>query len=158
VRTRVVGAGGQVVGQSPDVLRAQGVGSCVVVSLWDRQRRIGGLAHVPLPTRPGPEGPAEHYVDSALERLLERLLERGCERASIEVKAAGCATLLMTRDRCEHPPIAALNRSALERTLERLGLDLVGRDLGGHVARSIALDTGSGALRVESVRGATSVL
>lgn len=38
--------------QSPAVLAAYGLGSCVAVALYDPEARIGGLGHLLLPNRP----------------------------------------------------------------------------------------------------------
>lgn len=156
--THSVGVGAQQIAQSPSVLRALGVGSCVVVALYDRKRAIGGLAHLPLPSRDGRREQPEQFVDSGLELLLRRLGERGCERADLEVKAAGGATLLATSNGCGATSIARSNVAALRATLARLGLDLAGEDLGGQSARSVELDTRTGELRIATLRRDLSVL
>jgi chemotaxis receptor (MCP) glutamine deamidase CheD len=38
--------------QSPAILKAYGLGSCVAVALYDPEARIGGLGHLLLPNRP----------------------------------------------------------------------------------------------------------
>jgi len=37
------------VAESPNLLRAVGIGSCIAVTLYDRDTTIGGLAHIVLP-------------------------------------------------------------------------------------------------------------
>jgi chemotaxis protein CheD len=150
--------GAQQIAQSPSVLRALGVGSCVVVALWDRKHAIGGLAHLPLPSRDGRGEQPEQFVDSGLELLLRRLGDRGCELADLEVKAAGGATLLASSNGCGATSIASRNVDALRATLSRLGLDLAGEDLGGRSARSVELDTRTGELRIATLRRELSVL
>jgi chemotaxis protein CheD len=150
--------GAQGIAHAPGVLRALGVGSCVVVALYDRKRAIGGLAHLPLPSRDGRSEQPERFVDSGVELLLRRLAERGCEPADLEAKAAGGATLLASSSDRGETSIAARNLDALRGTLARLGLDLAGQDLGGQIARSVELDTCTGALRVVALRGRDSVL
>jgi chemotaxis receptor (MCP) glutamine deamidase CheD len=101
---------------------------------------------------------AERFVDSGLDALLGRLLERGCARDDLEVKAAGGATLLLGPDRRFYRSIASRNLEALRATLARLGLGIARADLGGRVARSVELDTRTGALRVSCVRAGTALL
>jgi chemotaxis protein CheD len=153
-----VGVGAQGIARAPRSLRALGVGSCVVVALYDRRRAIGGLAHLPLPARGRPSEQPERFIDSGLELLLRRLGERGCRRADLEVKAAGGATLLVSSNGRGDTSIASSNLRALRATLARLGLVLAAEDLGGDVARSVELDTRTGALRVAPLRRESTAL
>lgn len=144
----VVGVGRYRVARAPERLRALGVGSCLAISLYDPERRLGGLAHVPLPARRSPEDPAGRFVDSAVEALLEELVARGSRPKDLEAKAAGGASLLRGSEPSRARPIAQLNVKALRDVLDGLGLRLVASDLGGRAARSVTLDTESGELRV----------
>jgi chemotaxis protein CheD len=154
----VVGVGALRVVSAPGRLRALGVGSCVAVALYDRARRQGGLAHVPLPSSAGHAGAPAQFVDTALPLLVELLAARGSSAAELEAKAAGGASLLVGAEPSRATSIAARNVAELERALARLGIPLVGRELGGATARSVELDAASGELRVLSLPDRVRVL
>jgi len=52
----VVGMADLKVAKNPDILTTLGLGSCVGITLYDKIQKIGGLAHVMLPTYKGFEG------------------------------------------------------------------------------------------------------
>ncbi len=145
---QIVGVGSLLVGRAPERFRALGVGSCVAVSLWDPDRQLGGLVHVPLPRRAIEGGPPCRFVDAALEQLRGLLLGMGAREGELEAKAAGGASLLKSAEPSQGVPIGLQNVEALHEALDALGIPLVASDLGGDSARSVSFDTASGALEV----------
>ncbi len=53
----IVGMGRIVVERDPAVLSCIGLGSCIGVSLYDKEKKIGGLAHIMLPDSEGTQPP-----------------------------------------------------------------------------------------------------
>ena len=51
-RVIAVGMGEGIVTTAPDIISSQGVGSCVIVTLYAPRRKLGGMAHIMLPTAP----------------------------------------------------------------------------------------------------------
>ena len=145
---QIVAVGSLLVGRSPERFRALGVGSCVAVSLWDPDRQLGGLAHVPLPRRGVEGGPPCRFLDAALEQLRSRLIAAGAQADGLEAKAAGGAKLLKSAAPSRSTPIGLQNVEALHEILDALGIPLVASDLGGESARSVTFDTASGAVEV----------
>jgi len=97
-----VGMGEGLIAGSPAVVSSEGIGSCVVLILYDSGRRIGGVAHIMLPIvnrnpdherrRFGPDAGSApgyekrqserafspyQYADSALCALLDGMAEMG---------------------------------------------------------------------------------
>ncbi len=63
----------------PVVLQAMAIGSCVVVAAFDRNKKIGGLAHIMLPGR-SPERKSKDktkYTEDAIDELLKELKNLG---------------------------------------------------------------------------------
>jgi chemotaxis protein CheD len=143
---------------APERLRALGVGSCLAVSLWDRARCRGALAHVPLPRRETESDPPQQFVDSALRLMAEELGRAGSPARDLEAKAAGGASLLRGNEPSRALPIALRNIETLHEILAELGVPLVASDLGGHTARSIEFDPASGQLSVLSLPDRMRVL
>ncbi|MFQ5699467.1 MAG: chemotaxis protein CheD [Myxococcota bacterium] len=150
--TQNVEIGCQRVASSGTQLCARGVGPCLVVSVWDGDRREGGLAHLPLPRRRDSGAPAECFVDSGLARLIQRLRSSGSPLEALEVRAAGAAEILRRPGEAGvRSTLAACNLEALQVTLERLGLQLAGADIGGDRARNVVFEVETGLLHVTTL-------
>ena len=88
----VVGMADLKVAKHPDTLTTLGLGSCVGITLFDKAKNIGGMAHCMLPTYKGFEGQnIAKFVDSAVIELINQLVRIGASRASLVAKIAGGA-------------------------------------------------------------------
>ncbi len=67
--------------EQPDKLTALGLGSCVAVTLYEPNKKIGALAHVMLPKSrtSDPRRPGK-YADTAIEEMIEKMKEKGCKK------------------------------------------------------------------------------
>ena len=155
---------------APALLQSYGLGSCVGVALYDPQTRIGGLAHILLPSwskakkRTGelPRNPRK-YADLALEHLKQHLIQEGCAQERLEAKIAGGANMFSSlfpnpSQGPIKPTIGDRNVRAVKDNLKRLGIPLRGEDVGGKEGRTLELDTSTGALRVTTSRGLSRML
>src|ERR1035441_813488 len=81
--------------QSPIRLLAYGLGSCVGVLIYDRTKKMGGLAHVMLPSSRlhSPVNLPGKYADTAVEFLVEELEKAGCRKAGLISKIVGGANM-----------------------------------------------------------------
>lgn len=74
------------------ILRTTGLGSCVGLTLYDPVTKIGGMAHVMLPSsaiaREGQLNLAK-YADTALPILLNKMRNLGASPARMVAKMAG---------------------------------------------------------------------
>ena len=68
------------IAEEPDKLVALGLGSCVAITLYDPEEKIGGLAHAMLPKNRGSTKQPGKYVDTAVDKLVEKLEERGAKK------------------------------------------------------------------------------
>ncbi|MCP5283927.1 MAG: chemotaxis protein CheD [Burkholderiaceae bacterium] len=127
------------------------LGSCVAVTLWHPQRRIGGMCHYLLPSRPrtGQERDGR-YGEEALEAMVEQVQRMGTNPGDYHAHLYGGADTM--------PEGAALKFSVGERNIEqgwalidRYGFQLQGVDVGEDVPRTVTLHLGSG--EVEMRRG-----
>ena len=93
--TKVAMADLNVAGPS-GILRTTGLGSCVGLTLYDPVTKIGGMAHVMLPSsaiaREGQLNLAK-YADTALPSLLNKMRELGASQARMVAKMAGGAQM-----------------------------------------------------------------
>ena len=142
-------------GKKGDNLLTTGVGSCLVVTLYDPVHRIGALAHTMLPSSTSGEAQrtAKHeirtanneqgdtrYIDTAIDWMIRKLLSLGARREALEAKLIGGANMFSA-----FPSDIGLNNvTKAKEGLEARGINLVGESVGGSQGRSVefAVDTG----------------
>jgi chemotaxis protein CheD len=145
----VVGIGEYYVGENA-LIKTIGLGSCVGVALFDAKRRIGGLAHVMLPG--GSDNGKAKYADVAIKKMLDEMEKIGANKSRIVAKLAGGAQIFkhMTLDVLR---IGERNIISVEENLRREGIEIMGRDTGGGVGRSVFFSTVDGSFLVRFSTG-----
>lgn len=146
------------VAREPAVITTHGLGSCLAIVLYDAQARVGGLAHVMLPS---PElvknqtNPAK-FPASAIAAMLAEMERLGGSRPRIRAKLAGGArmfgALLATSKGAGAANIGTRNVQEAKAELERLGIPIVAEDTGSDYGRSVELLVSSGTLLVRSFK------
>ena len=140
------------VAKSPDILTTLGLGSCVGITLYDRVNRIGGLAHVMLPTYKGFEGQnIAKFADSAIIELLKQITRIGASKNSLVAKIAGGAHMFGRAQNSDIMKIGERNAKASLAILSQLGISVQANDTGGSHGRTIELNTDTGALKIKTV-------
>ena len=104
---RIVKVADWAVDRDDVVLVTLGLGSCVAIMLHDAAARVGGMAHVLLPSKSlaRDETNAAKFPETAVPMLVERLRGLGAEPRRLVAKLAGGASMfaaLMTPGRCGH--------------------------------------------------------
>jgi len=110
------------------------LGSCIAACLHDPVARVGGMNHFLLPGAPaeGGIGLATRYGGVAMERLINDLLARGARKERLEVKLFGGARVIESS-----MDVGVANAAFALDFVEREGLALTGRDLGGATGRRV---------------------
>jgi len=141
-----------VVTMAPYVISSLGLGSCVVVALYDTRQKIGGLAHVMLPSSSHFQVGHKPYqrADKAIATLLEGLLMRRASRQDIVAKLVGGARMFSYEDD-RSLGIGQQNVLSIKDILRREQIPLIGEDVGGHHGRSVEFHLDSGKLIVRSI-------
>jgi len=148
----VVGMADLKVAKSPDILTTLGLGSCVGITLYDKIKKIGGMAHVMLPTYKGFEGQnIAKFADSAIIELVNQLSRIGTTRAAVVAKIAGGAHMFGRTQNNDMLKIGERNASASIAILKQLGIPIVANDTGGTHGRTIELHIETGALKIRAV-------
>jgi len=133
------------------------LGSCVGVVLYDRVARLGGLAHVVLPSAQGALDHPGKYADTAIPALIADLERRlGIKvRSRLIAKLAGGASMFQVNpDANSMLNIGQRNQDAIERILADWKIPILARDLGGTSGRRLTLDTASGKVAIKVPGGA----
>jgi len=148
----VVGMADLRVAKSPDTITTLGLGSCVGITLYDKAKKIGGMAHVMLPTYKGFEGQnIAKFADSAIIELINQLGRAGVSRNSVVAKIAGGAHMFGKAQNNDMLKIGERNAAASTAILQQLRIPIVANDTGGSHGRTIELNLDTGALRIKSV-------
>jgi chemotaxis protein CheD len=147
--------------EAEDVLVTLGLGSCVVVAIYDSELKRGSLAHIMLPHEAfGRRREGENmlkYADVAIPASVHLLEERGCSRSGMTAKIAGGACMFdLSKD--GQADIGQRNIQAAEEVLASLDIPLVAVDTGGTRGRSVEFRMDSGELRVRTVYGPEKVI
>jgi chemotaxis protein CheD len=141
-----VGVGEMAVSTSArDVLITYSLGSCIGLTVYDPNARVGGLLHAQLPLSTASPGKAldnpAMFVDTGVSRLLERVLSRGASRRSFIVCVAGAASHL---DPEGIFAIGRRNYMILRKILWKNDILIHSEDVGGAVSRTLSLDLADG--------------
>lgn len=148
-----------IVAKAPHILKSEGCGSCVILTLYDAIRKTGSLAHIMFPVKYKdkgermkdkislnssfiPQPSSFEYADTALPALFEEMKGLGCQKQNIVAKIAGGARMFPSY--AEATSIGEQNIRSVMRSLEAQGIPLKGRDTGGSHGRSVEfhLETG----------------
>jgi chemotaxis protein CheD len=136
-----------------DLLVTVGLGSCIAIVLHDAEARIGGLAHVllPSPALSRHDGNPAKSPHTAVPRLLELMAARGASPRRIVARLAGGASMFAALAPPGTIQMGERNVVASRQVLHTHNLPLVGEAVGGDFGRTVRLDCGDGTLEVRSV-------
>jgi chemotaxis protein CheD len=125
------------------------LGSCVAITLWHPQRRIGGMCHYMLPSRARQHGADldGRYGDEAMALLIKEVQGAGSHLQDFEVKLFGGGRMFQPCY-CEGQSCASQvhdrNIDAARVMVAQHGLPLKAEHLGGHGHRQVIFDVWSG--------------
>ncbi len=145
VVTHTVGIAEVRVARPPDALRTL-IGSCVAVVLCDWHAKLGGMAHVMLPSAAEPDGSRGKYADTGVDWLLDEVLRAGATRSRLVAKLAGGAAVLGPRVSLD---VGQRNIEAVRRRLAKHSIPIAGSDLGGKQGRTVLFDPSTGMMQVK---------
>lgn len=145
----------------PDVLTTIGLGSCVGIALYDEINKIGGLAHIMLPSSKDIRNNANKakFADTAIDILLAMMAEKHADRDHIVCKLAGGAQMFAAKGNCNDIlNIGARNVAAAKDVLQSLKIPVIAEDTGGSFGRTIELYTDTGALLIKTIGHGTRII
>ncbi len=124
------------------------LGSCLGLALYDRKRKIGGLAHIVLPESRGATDRPGKFVDTAVPALIDQMEQLAGQKLKLTAKIAGGASMFATTvTAC----IGLQNIESCERLLRDLRIPVLAKHCGGEQGRRMTLDTETGKVTIEIV-------
>jgi chemotaxis protein CheD len=148
------------VGREDDELLTIGLGSCVAIILYDATARVGGLAHVLLPSpaltrvneRPG------KVPQTAVPELLAQMAALGARPDRTTARLVGGASMFASLTTAGTIQMGERNVVASRVVLAQHGLPITAEAVGGDFGRTVRLQTADGRVEISSVSHGTSAL
>jgi chemotaxis protein CheD len=132
------------------VLSTYSLGSCIGVSIYDPQVRVGGLLHAMLPDSKLDQVKAAAqpamFLDTGIPLLLRSACQLRAEQHRLVICLAGGAQIM---DSSGFFSIGRSNHEMSTRILQEHGLRIASEQVGGLVSRSMYLDLATGEVRLK---------
>ncbi len=146
-----VGMADYKVGSGPDKLLTLGLGSCIGITLYDKKKKQGGMAHIMLPKNPNTESPTPKVADSGVDLMIKDLEKMGLNSKTMEAKVVGGAQMFTFSSSNEMNSIGYRNAESVIHELKKRGIRIVAEETGGSSGRTIELDLETGALKIKTM-------
>jgi len=137
----------------PGVLTTLGLGSCVGVALYDRNKKIIGLAHIMLPSSLQSKNNSNlaKFADTAIEVLVDKMIKLGAKKENLVAKLAGGAQMFALNNSSDMMRIGYRNVCASKDKLQELKIPIISEDTGGNYGRTIELYSADGILNIKTI-------
>lgn len=148
-----VGMADYKVGRAPSTLISYGLGSCIGISLYDPQTKVGGLLHIMLPDSTqarASDNPAK-FADTGLPLMLKDVIALGASKTRLVAKIAGGAQMFAFANATDVMKVGARNAEASKKILSGLGIRIIAEDTGGNYGRTVSVNLDSGAYYVKTI-------
>ncbi len=149
--THTVGISEMKVSSKPDdIIVTYSLGSCVGITIYDPELRVGGMAHCMLPiSRLDPQKAKENpimFTDTGVPALIQAVMDMGGSRRRLVAKVAGGASPLNDNGMFK---IGERNYTVVRKVLWKNDILIASEDVGGTAARTLYLflDTGRTVIR-----------
>ena len=141
------------VGCREDVLMTVGLGSCVAIMLYDPTAKVGGLAHIllPSPALARRDANAAKFPQTAVPLLIELMAAQGASVRRMIARLAGGASMFASLAPSGTIQMGERNVVASRQVLNQIGIALVGQAVGGDYGRTVRLRMEDGQVEVSSV-------
>lgn len=140
-------------GVADDTLVTIGLGSCVAILLYDAEARVGGLAHILLPSPAlsrDDRNPAK-FPQSAVPRLIELMAAEGARVQRITARLAGGASMFSSLAPPGTIQMGERNLVASRQVLNSYSLPLIGEAVGGDFGRTVRMRVCDGRVEITTV-------
>ena len=148
-----VGMADYKVGQAPSTIISYGLGSCIGISLYDPQAKVGGLLHIMLPdsTQARPTDNPAKFADTGLPLMLKHVLALGASRSRLVAKIAGGAQMFAFANATDIMRVGVRNAEAAKKILKDLNIRLIAEDTGGTYGRTVSINMEDGVYKVKTI-------
>ncbi len=148
-----VGMADYKVGRAPATLISYGLGSCIGISLYDPQTKIGGLLHIMLPdsSKSRSNENRAKFADTGIADMLQELQKMGAVKSRLVAKLAGGAQMFAFANASDIMRVGVRNVEASKAILKSLSIPVVGEDTGKNYGRTVQIDLSTGVYTVKTI-------
>lgn len=142
-----------------ELLVTYALGSCVGICLYDKQRKVGGLAHIMLPDSTAIQGGSltvMKFADTGIPYLIDEMVKLGAGKSVLTAKIVGGA--LMFAASSQRFNIGERNVEAVKKTLQSLRIPIIAQDTGLDYGRTVFFNTENGSVEVKSASKGSSAI
>lgn len=143
------------VAKAPNQISCLGLGSCIGVCAYNAPLKIGGIAHIMLPSislvRDESAANPAKFADTAIPLLVEKIEKLGGERKQLVIKIAGGAQMFASSCPDERLSIGLKNIAAVEAVCDKMGYRIAAKVVGGNTGKSVILDLNNGIVQVRTL-------
>jgi putative nucleotidyltransferase with HDIG domain len=142
MKKEIVASGTSVISKKKKESLDAYLGSCVGVTLVDRQANVGGLLHLLLPEATGMDMSfqPESYATTGMPHFLKKLIDAGASKESLEACVAGGALIGPVSDQDLSLDIGGRTAEVVQTYLEDQGIPINESETGGYSGRTMSLD------------------
>lgn len=140
-------------GLADDTLITIGLGSCVAILLYDAEARVGGMAHILLPSPAlsrRDKNPAK-FPQTAVPRLLELMAADGAKPQRITARLVGGASMFSALAPPGTIQMGERNLVAARQVLDSHRVPLVAEAVGGDFGRTVRFRVCDGQVQITTV-------
>ena len=155
-----VGMADYKVGRSPATLISYGLGSCIGISIYDPQRKIGGLLHIMLPdstTARFTDNPAK-FADTGIPLLINDIIALGASRSRLVAKIAGGAQMFAFSHTTDIMRVGSRNADTCKQILRKNGIRVIAEDTGGACGRTVSINLENGDYTVKTIDRGSKII
>jgi len=141
------------ISESPTRLITRGLGSCLGITLYDPNKRIGGLGHPMLPDidRARIKSNQSRFVNSVIVQMVETLEKMGCTRAGLVAKIFGGAHMFSFIATDSYLNVGQKNIEMALTKLKEMNIKVIAQEVGGTFGRTVELNLETGKVMVSTV-------
>jgi chemotaxis protein CheD len=146
--------------QGVHVITTIGLGSCVAIALYDRDTRIGALAHIllPSPSMSRETGNPAKFPETIVPLMLEEMRALGTRNARVSAKIVGGASMFGQLVNGTGINVGERNVIATRDALAAAGVPIIAEDTGLDYGRSVYFHLADGRLEVRSLKKGDRVI
>ena len=129
------------------------LGSCVAITMWNRELKVGGMCHYKLPRRLVTKDTEldGSYGEDALQLFMQNINYYGLHPADMEVGVFGAGEMFLNVVNSDDNNVGKQNIRLAHQLLDQLGFKISHESLGGNLSRRIMLDLDAGVVKVYSL-------
>jgi chemotaxis protein CheD len=136
------------------VVTTHSLGSCIGVTIWDPQVRVGGMIHYMLPDATLSPDKAQAkpamFATTGVPLLFRSAFALGASKQRLVVKVAGGSSLLDDKGTFN---IGKRNYVMLRKLLWKNGILIQAEDVGGSISRTLVLNLADGRVLIRNRGG-----